>query len=191
MFKIFKDKISKSLYADLEQYIAQNYEAEFSARAVEKPAARAKGKAPEAVDCAPLMSALAFEAPCELSEAEPFNGNDFILDESFSQMLLRKIDERGITDSECYKRAGVDRRLFSKIRSNPEYKPSKQTAISFAVALELPLDEAQELLMKAGYALSHSSKFDVIIEYFIKQGKYDVFEINNALYAFDQPILGG
>ena len=112
------------------------------------------------------------------------------VDEGFSQTLLRLIDARGKKDSEIYNRANVSRQHFSKIRNNPDYRPTKSTALAFAVALELDMDQTRDLIGRAGYALTRSSKFDVILMYFIEKKNYNIFDINAALFEFDQTLLG-
>lgn len=112
------------------------------------------------------------------------------LDAGFSETLLKLINRTGKKDSEIYKKANVDRKLFSKIRNNMDYKPSKTTALAFAFALELDLDETKDFIGRAGFALSHSSKFDVIVEYFLINRNYNIYELNEVLFAFDQPLLG-
>ncbi len=112
------------------------------------------------------------------------------VDDTFSEALLRLIDAKGKTDPDVYKRANIDRKHFSKIRNKPDYQPSKATALALAIALELNLDETKDFIGRAGYAISHSSKMDIIVEYFIEREEYDIFTINETLFAFDQPCLG-
>ena len=112
------------------------------------------------------------------------------LDAGFSETLLKLMDRTGKKDSEIYKKANVDRRLFSKIKNNPEYQPRKTTAVGFALALELTQEETTEFLARAGFALSSSSKFDVIVKYFLENKNYNVFELNEVLFRFDQPLIG-
>ena len=172
-------------------------EAFFGSKSESKKAARMDKIPEEDEECAsadfadgPVMA-----APMAAMASAPISGrtlDDLMahVGETWQESLLRLIDEKGYKDTEVYKRANVDRKLFSKIRSNVDYKPKKITAVAFALALKLNLDETKDLLGRAGYALSPSSRFDLIIEYFIGQEVYDTYTINLALFEHKQPLLG-
>ena len=179
-------QISGKLFADIAEYIDDHYvDAHTDSRRERMRRMSVLESRAEAV-CESAM-------PAPMMAPKAAGGLDDLLahlDAGFSETLLKLIDRSGKKDAEVYKKANVDRKLFSKIRNNPDYKPSKPTAVAFAIALELSLPETRDLIARAGYALSPSSKFDVIIEYFIMQRDYDIFKINEALFAFDQSLLG-
>ncbi|HZJ57072.1 MAG TPA: macro domain-containing protein [Clostridia bacterium] len=184
--------ISRELMGEIEAFIDENYVEDYRDLRLQRRLLDIEGKPTDVAESRPLMLEEYFVTEKGI---EPLHRKieDVIgdLDEPFAATLFRMIDHKGFTDVEVYKKANLDRRLFSKMRSNAGYMPSKRTAIALAIALELTLEETHDLLRRAGYTLSRSQKFDVIIEYFIIQGSYDIFKINEILFSYDQPLLGG
>jgi hypothetical protein len=162
--------VSQKLLGEVESYLDEHYEAD-------QPAGR--------------RQLLAVEQAALGEKARSLDDWMDHLDAPFSDALLHLIDAKGKTDVAVYKRANLDRKLFSKIRTGKGYTPKKPTILALAVALELTLPETEDLLARAGYALSHASKFDVIVAFFIGKGNYNIFEINEVLFQYDQPLLGG
>lgn len=175
-------QLSSKLFADVAEYIDDCYVEEHLDRRREY----SRRMSPERL--APMICGAA--PAIEIEKNESLSDRLSALDAGFSETLLNLIDRTGKKDSEIYKRANIDRKLFSKIRNNPNYKPTKSTALAFAIALELDLEETKDFIGRAGFALTHSSKFDIIIEYFIVHEIYDIFQINEILFANDQSLLG-
>lgn len=175
-------QLSEHLYNDVQSYIDENYVEEniyfnnrYESRRIE-------------------ANFIDFEKEDVVCKAMPLRSLEDLIDEvdeTFSEYLLRMIDYKGLKDPDVYKKANIDRRLFSKIRSNKHYQPSKNTALALAFALELNLDETKDMLNKAGYALSNSNKVDIIFKYFIEQNNYNIYELNEVLFKFTEITLGG
>ena len=179
-------KLSKELYESIEAYIDDNYiDEHFLLRSnrVEESANYLLSEElfPESISIGRIMQVKSKKSLDDVIKH---------LEETFSEMLLRLIDEKGLKDPEVYKKANVTKQTFSKIRNNSKYNPTKPTILAFVIALELNFDVAKDLLLKSGYALSKSNRFDVIISYFIESENYNIHEINEVLFAYEENLLG-
>ena len=184
-------RLSEKLFQGVEAYIDENYVGTFRNRTLTFQSAPNRRYQDDdicekrCIPAAPLPCASGAKSEV-LSLEEMFRQADA----GFTETLLKMIDKSGHKDATIYKRAGLSKQHFSKIRNNPNYKPTKPTAIALALALELNEKETNDLIGRAGFTLSNSSKFDLIIRYFIEHRNFNVVEINLALYEFDQPLLG-
>ena len=184
-------RLSEKLFQDVASYIDRHY-VETWEKAVYGPEGNTRRqrmqRCREALEDYACLPSEAMSCPSMAVSLEDLLKQE---DAGFSETLLQLIDKSGKKDSQVYKKANLSKQHFSKIRNNPDYKPTKPTAIALALALELDLEETRDLIGRAGYALTNSSKFDLIVRYFIERKVYDVVQINLTLYEFDQSLLGG
>ncbi len=199
-------ELSQQLVGDIEQYIDEHSahqirEAEYSGAYASSIRRRERARSNESIEWhTPEQPSKADEIISnELSQPSSFlqsvagKSLDDVLgckEESFQQRLFKLIDASGLNDVTVYKKANIDRKVFSRIRCKPDYKPTKKTAVAFAIALELDLPTTLDLLSRAELAFSPSNKFDLIVAYFISNGIYDIFTINTVLFTYGQPTLG-
>ena len=187
-------KLSEKLFQSVASYIDENYvdECEIASYGTRDNirSHRRRRREMEVCESCAMLDELQPCAPMQASKAMSLEDMLKQTDAGFAETLLDLIDKTGKKDSEIYGRANVSRQHFSKIRNNPNYKPTKPTAVAFAIALELDLEKTKDLIGRAGYALTNSSKFDVIIRFFIESGNYNIMDINTALFEFDQTLLG-
>lgn len=186
--RFFRRNAQEEFPAESEEFLTEAASAPVPAVRMSMLAAPAPAATP-AADQTPYADQEPAATPAAVHVSANLTDMLSSLDASFSETVLALIDARGLRDVDVYKRANISRQLFSNIRGDASYRPTKKTALALAIALELTLDETNDLLARAGYALSHSSKADVIVEYFILNREYSLFTINEALFAYDQPLI--
>ena len=185
--------LSEKLFKAVESYIDENYVEEVFLCEYASAPEPERSRRERMFEAMPMAAPVLKNAFGKAKPQAKRSLEDLIdeVEDTFSESLFRWIVKKDLTNPEVYKKANMDRKLFSKILNNRDYKPSKINAIALAIALELNLDETKDFIGRAGYALTHSSKFDIIVEWFILQGNYDIFEINMTLFEFGQPSIGG
>ena len=195
--------LSEKLFDEVKCYIDENYVGKHFEIEYQNDVQRAKRLRREAefrrsadfykddveIDEAPMMMAKTVCSTVSFEDAD-FDKFNFALEKTFSETLLALIDKKGMTHAEAYNKANIDKKHFHKIKTNKNYKPTKYTVLAFAIALELSIQETKDLMETAGLALSKSNLFDVIVSFFIERKKYNVFELNDVLFEYDQPLLG-
>lgn len=182
--------LSEKLMRDVKSYIDNNYaqvlaQAEYS-RDMSRPVRRSRLTYPKKLS-APMEQA---DMVCNSAPQPDWDNIAHSLGKTFSETLLELIDKKGLTHAEAYGKANIDRKHFNKIKNNKNYKPTRYTVLAFAIALELDIDRTKELMETAGLALSKSNLFDVIVSFFIENGRYNIFELNDVLFEYDMPLLG-